>query len=538
MSPTPLSTNKKPDENPLQSVKPTARRRTALKKESRLRQKRLRQNVGAEKILQTDTPGLLQPETELEQTYQVRQSHLTPHLDLSTNAKASFHLDLSESGLSPYIKSVYSRSSRSLLTASRKGHVSLLNWRQTKLQCELYLNETIRDATFLHNDSLFALAQRHNVYIYDSTGLQLHSLQTHTEPGYLTFLPHHLLLASASAPVAPHNRLVYTDVSTGDIAAELHCQRQLGNTQAIATNPSNGVISLAHATGSVTMWSPIASKPLATIFSHRGGVKAISFAPHGRWYATAGADGLVKLWDTRIFRELAQFRIPTVPVSLAVSQRELVALAFGATVQVWQPPNGISERSKNLPVLVEKPYMMETFSGKRVTGLDFCPFEDILSVCHEQGMQSMIIPGAGEATFDTNAPHPYENRKHNRSAEVRTLLDKLPPESIGLDSNFVGGVDPNPTARLKEIRDRQMEANQQKVKKAMEKNRAKGRNKISKKLRRKQQNIIDAKKLEMQQKLEEHKRIKEAARKLREKESNQTEGDELPSALDRFRPKE
>lgn len=91
-------------------------------------------------ILLENTPGFLEPETDLERTYKVRQDEITSDVAVST-AQKRFELKLDQLG--PYLCD-YTRNGRELLLAGRKGHVATFDWREGKLGCELQLGETVR----------------------------------------------------------------------------------------------------------------------------------------------------------------------------------------------------------------------------------------------------------------------------------------------------------------------------------------------------------------------------------------------------------
>lgn len=69
-------------------------------------------------ILLQGTSGYLEPETELERTYKVRQDEIAESVSVAT-AQKRFDLTLNELG--PYVFD-YSRNGRDLLLAGRRGH--------------------------------------------------------------------------------------------------------------------------------------------------------------------------------------------------------------------------------------------------------------------------------------------------------------------------------------------------------------------------------------------------------------------------------
>lgn len=169
--------------------------------------------------------------------------------------------------------------------------------------------------------------------------------------------------------------------------------------------------------------------------------------------------------------------------------------------------------------------------GAQAEDLAFCPYEDVLGIGHSLGISSALVPGAGEPNFDSYVANPYETLKQRREAEVHRLLDKLPPATITLDPDSIGGIlrpGQDKAALGKEANEVMAIAAGKEVK---PKNKMKGKSKPSRRHKKKQLGVITA---EMTMK-------REMAEKQKEKKNPApTEADtdnSLPLALARFKRK-
>ncbi|KAG6580405.1 WD40-repeat-containing subunit of the 18S rRNA processing complex [Phytophthora cinnamomi] len=475
------------------------------------KQKLAAESAAKAEILLPDQAGFLEAEG-LEKTYKFTQKQLAENVDLNT-ARKIFSLDLPDYGS---YRVRYTRNGRNMLLGSQKGHLAMMDALRMKLTCEFQANDLVRDVAFLHNDSLFAAAQKKHVYIYDSTGAEAHCIRTTPLPRRMEFLPYHFLLSTVSG----NGLLTYHDVTEGKQVSTHRTKQGLCDTMAL--NPWNAVVNLGHASGIVTLWTPNMSDAVVKMQCHQGPIRSLGIDSSGKYLVTAGADRKVKIFDLRKYQELNSYYLTAAANTMSVSQRGLVAVGFGPNVHVLK-----SAFSSGSPI---RPYMTYQVPGSLVSSLAFRPFEDVLGVGHANGFNSIVIPGSGEPNFDTYEANPYENRKQRDETEVRSLLEKIRPEMITLDPNAIGRVDMDPAEEQeKKIYQMQRANGDGSAKKPKKKMR--GKNRPSRRLRKKQQNVVDAQKQQFREQLANKQKRQERQEQQREWSEK---AESAPTALNRF----
>ena len=459
--------------------------------------------TAATEVLLSNRTGFIETEHDGEKTYRLKQNAIKPMIDLNTQRKC---LDLSLTAFGPYMMN-YSRNGRSMLLCGEKGHVASIDLSKMRIGMEMQLQEAVYDVRYLHNEQLFACAQNKYTYIYDDKGMEIHCLKGHERPYRLDFLPYHLLLTT----IGHSGWIKWQDISTGEYVAGY--QTGHGPSRVLRHNPTNAVSHVGHSNGVVSLWSPASGKALVTMFTHKSPVTDLTVDREGKYMTTAGLDGLVKIWDLRTYKVLHSFRADAPVTTLDTSDTGLLALGLGREVQVLKDaflkPTDMTYIKHTVHAAGAK--AAAAGGGSAVTAqvrglassihvqcVKFRPYEDILGCTHSHGLTSIVVPGSGEANFDTFEANPFANTKQTREAEVQSLLYKLRPEMIGLDAKFVGTVDKDQETLRQEhqavfnLANDQCTEGTSKKGEPKEKHKMRGRNKISAKLRRKQKNVLDA----------------------------------------------
>ncbi|CAG2109705.1 unnamed protein product [Medioppia subpectinata] len=371
-------------------------------------------------LLLPEMSGFLEADDN-EETYQITQQEIIESVDITSATK---HFDLNLDQLGPYCVN-YFRNGRNLLLGGRRGHVAAIDWLTKELICEFNVQESVHDIHWLHMPTMFAVAQKDWVYIYDSRGTQIHCLKKLYRIYKLDFLAYHFLLVSAS----DNGHISWLDVSMGQLVSST--KMKVPRVTAMKQNPYNAIVATGHPNGTVDMWSPNQKERVVSMLCHASCVRDVAFDCEGRYMVSAGIDRTLKVWDIRNYKCLQHYSLRSMPSHLDVSQRNFVAVSVGNVVEIY---NDCFRQP------VDKPYMRHRLNDV-ISDIEFCNFEDVLGIGHQKGFTSVIIPGSGEPNFDALEANPYMTASQRREMEVKALLEKIPSELISLEPNILGTVD-------------------------------------------------------------------------------------------------
>lgn len=344
----------------------------------------------------------------------VKQQEIAKSVDI-TNATKHFELELDKLG--PY-KCHYYKNGRCLLLGGRKGHVAAFDWLTKDLMCEFNVRETVHAVQWLHIPTMFAVAQKEWVHIYDKDGIELNVIKTMYRSEHLDFLDLYFLLASAS----DKGYLSWKDVSIGKDIASFPTKQKVTS---LTHNSQNGLLYCSHPNGTVSMWSPNHNRPAVSMLCHPSSVRGVSVNNDGQYFATVGIDRSIRVWDIRNnFKCIKKHKLAYVPDRVQFSQLDLLAVSGGSSVNTY---SNVCRAGQEI-----KPHVRHNL-GKVVEDIYFCNYEDVLGVGHLGGFTSLLVPGSGEPNFDSHEANPFMSKTQQREMEVRMLLDKLSHKMICLD---------------------------------------------------------------------------------------------------------
>ncbi len=157
-------------------------------------------------------------------------------------------------------------------------------------------------------------------------------------------------------------------------------------------NPSNAVIALGTAKGTVEYWTPGIGTPAMNLFVGAG-IQDIGF--YKNYMITASES--VKIWDMRMIKQVDRYSIPRKLTSLEVSQTGLLAFNYGYKVEMYKDAH--QERQK-------EPYLRYSPSS-HANNVKFVPFMDLMGLGLDKGFSSIAVPGAGSVYYNSMNVNPF-----------------------------------------------------------------------------------------------------------------------------------
>jgi U3 small nucleolar RNA-associated protein 7 len=222
------------------------------------------------------------------------------------------------------------------------------------------------------------------------------------------------------------------DTSTG--AGVTKIMTKHGPCDVMTHNPQNAVIHLGHHGGTMTLWTPNQHTPVVKVFCHKSPLTSIAVDPTGRYIVTSSMDARYKIWDIRkTYQSVDSYVSPKSISTMDISQSGLLSVGFGHNIQVWKDMFSGQKQ--------KEPYMNHFIKNSTINQIAFCPFEDVLGIATDKGFSSILIPGSGEANFDSHEINPYQTKAQRGEKEVHSLLEKMQPQMITLNPEAMGAID-------------------------------------------------------------------------------------------------
>ena len=187
-----------------------------------------------------------------------------------------------------------------------------------------------------------------------------------------------------------------------------------GTTQAVACSPDARTIATAGDDGIVRLWNADTGSPLAELKGHASRVNALIFSPDGSLLASAGDDATVRLWDPRtstgvLLGELKGHGAPVRAVAFAPDGRTLATGSADRSVKIWDAASHACTRSLQ-------------GHGKAVRALAFASDGATLASASSDGTVR-VWNLATATTLRTLEEHPGEITCLALSPDGRTLAD-------------------------------------------------------------------------------------------------------------------
>jgi WD40 repeat protein/serine/threonine protein kinase/tetratricopeptide (TPR) repeat protein len=123
----------------------------------------------------------------------------------------------------------------------------------------------------------------------------------------------------------------------------LTLHRHTAPVPAVSWSPDGRRLASAGGDGMIKIWDTTTGRELATLRGHRGSLSLLAWSPDGRRLASSGEPGTILLWDPDTGQVTARLPRPSPKVrslSWAPDSRRLVSIGYYRTVRLWDADTG------------------------------------------------------------------------------------------------------------------------------------------------------------------------------------------------------
>jgi RNA polymerase sigma factor (sigma-70 family) len=153
------------------------------------------------------------------------------------------------------------------------------------------------------------------------------------------------------AALGPTNSVLFWDAATGKLQTTISANDLPVQVTAVEFSPDGAAVAVGDSKGRavvIASWRKNNEPATGVDEHHNGSVKAVRFAPDGQTVASAGVDGIVRVWlraTGQVLHTLDDHCGPINALAFAPDGKTLAAAGQDSTIRLWDPTTGMLRKT-------------------------------------------------------------------------------------------------------------------------------------------------------------------------------------------------